>query len=444
MGYEGQFRVWRGDSNDGDFEDYAVDVNEGEVVLDIIHRIQATQAPDLAVRWNCKAGKCGSCSAEINGRPRLMCMTRMSTFTEDETITVTPDADLPRHPRPGHRRVVQLQEGARGPVVRPPEDLEPGDYRMTAGRRRAARRSSASASSASCATTPATSCATTRRTRPISPGRDSSCGSASSRCTRSTPPTGAGWRSEDHGLGFCNITKCCTEVCPEHIHITDNALIPLKERVVDLKYDPAVGGASALPTRGSRKALKLVASDPAKAEALALQRLHGRPADRTALKALAEARHAQGNYSGAAEASRESLAHAPAHGPRRGTAAIFHTRMLLDAVESGQLSIDSAEVELTETLTSAQRAVSSSRTLTSLHAREAAANSRWDDALHWLGEGRGWQRGSHEEADDLLTLAVVHAAQGHPNEAAEELAQSGSEWPDNPRLSFLRSKVSTG
>jgi succinate dehydrogenase / fumarate reductase iron-sulfur subunit len=40
------------------------------------------------------------------------------------------------------------------------------------------------------------------------------------------------------GLGYCNITKCCTEVCPELIHITDNAIIPLKERVVDKYYDP--------------------------------------------------------------------------------------------------------------------------------------------------------------------------------------------------------------
>jgi succinate dehydrogenase / fumarate reductase iron-sulfur subunit len=44
---------------------------------------------------------------------------------------------------------------------------------------------------------------------------------------------------EEHGLGMCNITKCCTEVCPEHIKITDNAIIPMKERVVDIKYDPA-------------------------------------------------------------------------------------------------------------------------------------------------------------------------------------------------------------
>jgi succinate dehydrogenase / fumarate reductase iron-sulfur subunit len=95
MTYQASFRVWRGDADDGALQDFTVDVNEGEVVLDIVHRLQATQAPDLAVRWNCKAGKCGSCSAEINGRPRLLCMTRMSTFTEDETITVTPMRAFP-------------------------------------------------------------------------------------------------------------------------------------------------------------------------------------------------------------------------------------------------------------------------------------------------------------------------------------------------------------
>src|SRR5687768_3301135 len=95
MSYKANFRVWRGDVDSGELRDYTVEVNEGEVVLDIIHRLQATQTPDLAVRWNCKAGKCGSCSAEINGRPRLLCMTRMSTFTEDETITVTPMRAFP-------------------------------------------------------------------------------------------------------------------------------------------------------------------------------------------------------------------------------------------------------------------------------------------------------------------------------------------------------------
>ena len=64
-------KVWRGDAAGGGLQDFTVQANEGEVVLDVVHRLQATQAPDLAVRWNCKAGKCGSCSAEINGRPRL-------------------------------------------------------------------------------------------------------------------------------------------------------------------------------------------------------------------------------------------------------------------------------------------------------------------------------------------------------------------------------------
>ena len=95
MTYDARFRVWRGDAGGGALVDFAVEVNEGEVVLDIIHRLQATQAPDLAVRWNCKAGKCGSCSAEVNGRPRLLCMTRMSIFAEDETITVTPMRAFP-------------------------------------------------------------------------------------------------------------------------------------------------------------------------------------------------------------------------------------------------------------------------------------------------------------------------------------------------------------
>jgi succinate dehydrogenase / fumarate reductase iron-sulfur subunit len=90
MGRQVKLRIWRGNKENGDFQNVNVEANEGEVVLDVIHRVQATQMPDLAVRWNCKAGKCGSCSVEINGKPRLACMTRMNTFEEDETITVTP------------------------------------------------------------------------------------------------------------------------------------------------------------------------------------------------------------------------------------------------------------------------------------------------------------------------------------------------------------------
>src|SRR5215204_747840 len=89
------FQVWRGEGTTGQCVDYTTEVSEGMVVLDAIHQIQATQAGDLACRWNCKAGKCGSCSAEVNGKPRLMCMTRMSTFGRDETVSVTPIRTFP-------------------------------------------------------------------------------------------------------------------------------------------------------------------------------------------------------------------------------------------------------------------------------------------------------------------------------------------------------------
>ena len=82
------FRIWRGDGSGGDFKDYTTDITEGMVVLDAIHQIQAESAPDLACRWNCKAGKCGSCSAEVNGTPRLMCITRMDTLPAGRTVTV--------------------------------------------------------------------------------------------------------------------------------------------------------------------------------------------------------------------------------------------------------------------------------------------------------------------------------------------------------------------
>jgi succinate dehydrogenase / fumarate reductase, iron-sulfur subunit len=89
------FRVWRGDASGGDFRDYTTEVSEGMVVLDAIHSIQAEQANDLAVRWNCKAGKCGSCSAEVNGMPKLMCMTRLNELDLDRPVTVEPMRTFP-------------------------------------------------------------------------------------------------------------------------------------------------------------------------------------------------------------------------------------------------------------------------------------------------------------------------------------------------------------
>ena len=90
------FRIWRGDKGQGDFKDYKAEVGEGMVVLDVVHQIQAEQANDLAVRWNCKAGKCGSCSAEINGNPRLMCMTRLNSLPMDQPVTIEPREITPR------------------------------------------------------------------------------------------------------------------------------------------------------------------------------------------------------------------------------------------------------------------------------------------------------------------------------------------------------------
>src|ERR1044072_848019 len=130
MGYNARLRVWRGHDESDELRDYTIEVNEGEVVLDIIHRLQATQAPDLAVRWNCKAGKCGSSSAEINGMPRLMCMTRMSTFSEEETITVTPLRTFPVIRDLVTDVSFNYQKAREIPAFAPPKNLGLGEYRM--------------------------------------------------------------------------------------------------------------------------------------------------------------------------------------------------------------------------------------------------------------------------------------------------------------------------
>jgi succinate dehydrogenase / fumarate reductase, iron-sulfur subunit len=89
------FRIWRGENGSGGFRDYTTEVAPGMVVLDAVLRIQAEQANDLALRWNCKAGKCGSCSAEINGMPRLMCMTRLESLSLENPVTVEPMRSFP-------------------------------------------------------------------------------------------------------------------------------------------------------------------------------------------------------------------------------------------------------------------------------------------------------------------------------------------------------------
>src|SRR5256885_14605399 len=119
MGSVRHFRVWRGDQTGGQLEDFKVEVNDGEVVLDVIHRLQATQTPDLAVRWNCKAGKCGSCSAEIHGKPPPLCMTRMNKLGEDETVTVAPMRPVPGIPHPVPPVSFNHAQAPRSPSVPP-------------------------------------------------------------------------------------------------------------------------------------------------------------------------------------------------------------------------------------------------------------------------------------------------------------------------------------
>ena len=237
MTYNATMRVWRGDESGGGLQDFTVEVNEGEVVLDIIHRLQQTQTPDLAVRWNCKAGKCGSCSAEVNGMPKLMCMTRMSTFAEDEVVTVTPIRTFPVIRDLVTDVSFNYTKAREIPSFTPPEGLKPGEYRM---QQVDVERSQEFRKCIECYL-----CQNTCHV--VRDHEENKQEFAGPRflmriAELDMHPLDATDRQraaqEEFGLGMCNITKCCTEVCPEHIKITDNALIPLKERVVDRKYDP--------------------------------------------------------------------------------------------------------------------------------------------------------------------------------------------------------------
>ncbi|MEZ5154235.1 succinate dehydrogenase/fumarate reductase iron-sulfur subunit [Rhodococcus zopfii] len=239
MGYQAAFRVWRGDAAGGDLRDYTVEANDGEVVLDVVHRLQATQTPDLAVRWNCKAGKCGSCSAEINGRPRLMCMTRMSTFDPDETITVTPVRTFPIIRDLVTDVSFNYEKAREIPSFTPPPGLAPGEYRM---QQTDVERSQEFRKCIECFL-----CQNVCHV--VRDHEDNKSAFAGPRylmriAELEMHPLDVADRrdaaQDQHGLGLCNITKCCTEVCPENIHITDNALIPMKERVAGRRYDPIV------------------------------------------------------------------------------------------------------------------------------------------------------------------------------------------------------------
>ena len=239
MGYTAKFRVWRGDAGEGSLQDYEVEVNEGEVVLDVLHRLQATQAGDLALRWNCKAGKCGSCSMEINGRPRLGCMTRMSIFSPSETVTVTPVRTFPVIRDLVTDMSFNYEKARQVPSFTPSPSVAPGEFRMM---QEDVNRSQEFRKCIECFL-----CQNVCHVIRDHPENETAY--AGPRFLMRVaelemhPADEADRRDivqEDFGLGLCNITKCCTEVCPEHIKITDNALIPMKERVAGRKYDPLV------------------------------------------------------------------------------------------------------------------------------------------------------------------------------------------------------------
>lgn len=235
------FRIWRGDSNGGKFQDYSTEISEGMVVLDAVHHIQAEQANDLAVRWNCKAGKCGSCSAEINGKPRLMCMTRLNTLPLDQVVTVEPMKTFPKI-----RDLVtdvswnfRVKEKIKGFSPRRPDVPKEGSVGAWHTAQEDTDRVQEFRKCIECFL-----CQDVCHVLRDHGLKDEFIGPRYFvyNAALEMHPFDTGDRLADlkhtQGIGYCNITKCCTAVCPEEIKITDNAIIPLKERVVDEYYDP--------------------------------------------------------------------------------------------------------------------------------------------------------------------------------------------------------------
>ena len=233
------FRIWRGEGRAGAFVDYATEVSAGMVVLDAVHRIQAEAAPDLAVRWNCKAGKCGSCSAEVNGRPRLMCMTRLSDLPLDQPVTVEPMRAFP----PLRDLVTDLSWNYEvkkkiKPFKPRPPDAPDGTWRIAPADVERVQEFRKCIECYLCQDV----CHVLREHHL----HEQFIGPRFLVYTAALEmhPLDVEDRLPElraaQGVGFCNIGKCCTTVCPEDIHITDNAIIPLKERVVDRFYDPVL------------------------------------------------------------------------------------------------------------------------------------------------------------------------------------------------------------
>ena len=231
------FRIWRGEKDQGKFEDYTTEIAAGMVVLDAVHQIQAEQAGDLAVRWNCKAGRCGSCSAEVNGMPKLMCMTRLNTLALDQPVTIEPMKAFPHLKDLVTDVSWNYRVKQRIPKFQPrPPDAADGTWRIAQEDVERVQEFRKCIECYLCQDV----CHVLREHHMheqfIGPRFLVHIAALEMH------PLDVGDRlpalRTQFGIGLCNITKCCTKVCPESIRITDNAIIPLKERVVDRFFDP--------------------------------------------------------------------------------------------------------------------------------------------------------------------------------------------------------------
>jgi succinate dehydrogenase / fumarate reductase iron-sulfur subunit len=237
MATEAMFRIWRGDSAGGKFQDFPTPIEEGMVVLDAVHRIQAQQAPDLAVRWNCKAGKCGSCSAEINGVPKLMCMTRLSNLNLDMPVIIEP-----MHTFPVIRDLVtdvswnfRVKKTIKKFRPRSP-DAPDGSWRMQQADVERVQEFRKCIECFLCQDVCHVLREHHKQEEFIGP-RFLVHIAALEMHPLDIEDRVADLRRK-YNIGYCNITTCCRQVCPESIVITENAIIPLKERVVDRFFDP--------------------------------------------------------------------------------------------------------------------------------------------------------------------------------------------------------------
>jgi succinate dehydrogenase / fumarate reductase iron-sulfur subunit len=231
------FRIWRGEQGGGALRDYTTEVSEGMVVLDAVHDIQTSQANDLACRWNCKAGKCGSCSAEINGKPRLMCMTRLNELDLTRPVTVEPMRAFP-HVRDLVTDVswnFEVKKRIRKFTPRKP-DAADGTWRMQQSDVDRVQEFRKCIECFLCQDVCHVLRDHTMHDSFIGPRFLVHTAALEMHPLDTLDRTAE--LKEAHGIGYCNITKCCTKACPESIRITDNAIIPLKERVADQFYDP--------------------------------------------------------------------------------------------------------------------------------------------------------------------------------------------------------------